>query len=224
MSKPILIIFICSIFYLLSFDTDSETAQACQHAHLADYVSNADSAPTNIFPSIPESLYDSIFNKNQDFISRGFDFPVGKPDALDYYKAQQFGENNHLGEDWNGKGGGNTDLGDPVYTCADGLVTFTEDVCCGWGNVVRIIHKLPNHPKYKYVETVYAHMHHIDVKVGDLVKRGDQIGAIGTANGRYSAHLHFEMRDFINMSLGPGYSEDHFGYLKPTDFIEQNRP
>lgn len=30
----------------------------------------------------------------------------------DYEKVQNFGENGHLGEDWNGKGGGNTHLGD----------------------------------------------------------------------------------------------------------------
>ena len=32
----------------------------------------------------------------------GFDFPVGKPDAVGYYNAQEFTENDHLGEDWNG--------------------------------------------------------------------------------------------------------------------------
>ena len=31
-----------------------------------------------------------------------FDFPVGKPDAVGYYNAQEFTENDHLGEDWNG--------------------------------------------------------------------------------------------------------------------------
>ena len=224
MGKPVLLLLICSIFYFLSFSIDSETAQTCQHLHLDNTSPDKEPDPKHLFPSIPEHLYDSIFSKNQYFVANGFDFPVGKPDALKYYKAQIFGENNHLGEDWNGKGGGNTDLGDPVYTCADGLVTFTEDVCCGWGNVVRVIHKLPNHAEHQYIESVYAHMHNVNVKVGDLIKRGDQIGTIGTANGRYSAHLHFEMRDFINMSLGPGYSEDHSGYMKPTDFIERNRP
>ena len=168
--------------------------------------------------------YDSIFSNNKSFEAEGFDFPVGKPDATNYFNAQLFGEEHHLGEDWNGKGGGNTDLGDPIYTTADGLVTFTEDVCCGWGNIVRIVHKLPNHPNYNYIESLYAHMHNINVKTGDLIKRGQQIGTIGTAHGRYSAHLHFEMRDLINLPIGQGYSEDQRGYFSPTEFIDKNRP
>ena len=57
-----------------------------------------------------------------------------------------------------------------------------------------------------------------------MIARGQQIGTIGTANGRYMAHLHLEMRDFINMSLGPGYSDDLYGYLDPSKFILENRP
>lgn len=176
------------------------------------------------FPAISQDKYDIVFRKNQAFFSDGFDFPVGKPDAKNYFKALNFGQRLHLGEDWNGKGGGNTDLGDPVYTVANGLVVYADDICCGWGNTIRVIHFLPYHTEYKYVETIYSHLHNIHVEVGDLITRGDQIGSIGNAKGRYSAHLHFEMRDFVNMSMGPGYSEDKFGYLNPTDFIELNRP
>ena len=121
-------------------------------------------------------------------------------------------------------GGGNTDLGDPVYAVANGLVVYANDICCGWGNTVRVVHFLPYHSEYKYVESIYSHLHNIHAKPGDLVMRGDQIGSIGNARGRYSAHLHLEFRDFVNMSMGPGYSEDQFGYLNPTDFIDGNRP
>ena len=41
-------------------------------------------------------------------VAAGFDFPVGPPDAQGYYDAQSFGRNRHLGEDWNGNGGGNS--------------------------------------------------------------------------------------------------------------------
>ncbi len=176
------------------------------------------------FPVISQDRYDEIFKNNPSFFSKGFDYPVGKPDAKNYYKALTFGQRLHLGEDWNGTGGGNTDLGDPVYSVANGLVVYADDICCGWGNTVRIIHFLPHHNEYKYVESVYSHLHNIHVKAGDLIRRGYQIGSIGNAKGRYSAHLHLEFRDFVNMSIGPGYSEDQFGYLSPSDFIDANRP
>ena len=102
-------------------------------------------------------------------------------------------------------------------------MTFSRDVCCGWGKVIRIVHRLPDHQEYQYIEAVYAHMHNINVKAGDLIKRGQQIGTIGNANGRYNAHLHLEMRSFINMSLGPGYSDDLYGYVDPSQFILDNR-
>jgi len=184
----------------------------------------ADTSVAEMFPTIPESKYPLIFRAYPDFVADGFDFPVGKPHGQDYYKAQNFGDNRHLGEDWNGRGGGNTDLGDPVYSAGNGLVTFSKDVCCGWGKTVRIVHHIPGHPEHPYIESIYAHLHTMDIQVGELVKRGERIGTIGNANGRYNAHLHFEMRNFINMSLGPGYGDDIYGYLVPTDFIYANRP
>lgn len=189
-----------------------------------DALAGKDTSVKDLFPTIPEIEYEGIFYRNQSYLVDGFDYPVGKPDGDKYYKAQRFLDNNHLGEDWNGVGGGNTDLGDPVYSVGNGLVTFSRDVCCGWGKVIRVAHRLIGHPEYKYVETVFAHMHSVNVKTGDLIKRGQQIGTIGTANGRYRAHLHLELRNFMNMSLGPGYSEDSFGYLDPSDFIAVNRP
>ncbi len=192
------------------------------HAH--DHEHKVDTTIQDLFPTIPQHLYDSIFYLNQSFIADGFDYPVGKPNADNYYLARRFGEKNHLGEDWNGRGGGNTDLGDPVYAIADGLVTFSRNVCCGWGNVIRAVHLIPKDGGYRYVESLYAHMHNNNVRPGDLIRRGDKIGTIGTADGKYVAHLHLELRDFINMSLGPGYSEDTFGFLDPSTFISENRP
>lgn len=167
--------------------------------------------------------YDSLFHFNPEYLTTGFDYPVGKPDAENYYLASRFGNRNHLGEDWNGRGGGNSDLGDPVYASANGVVTVTEDICCGWGNVVRVVHKLEGHNEFNYLETVYAHLDQITVKEGQLLAKGQQLGTIGTAHGTYVAHLHFELRDFIDMSMGPGYSDDWEGYLDPSPFIRENR-
>jgi murein DD-endopeptidase MepM/ murein hydrolase activator NlpD len=150
----------------------------------------------------------------------GFDFPVGIPNGTGYYNAQNFTENNHLGEDWNGIGGGNTDMEDPIYSIANGYVSFSENIGGGWGNVIRITHYIDSN---RQIESLYAHCNEISVKVGDFVNRGIQIGTIGTNNGMYWAHLHFEIRDIMNLPIGGGYSNITEGYLDPTKFINNNR-
>ena len=150
----------------------------------------------------------------------GFDFPVGKPNAKGYYNAQKFTENSHLGEDWNGVKGGNSDLGDPIYAIANGYVSFAENIHGGWGNVIRITHYIN---KNKQVESLYAHCDTIIIKKGDYVKKGDKIATIGTNDGHYLAHLHFELRNKIGLPVGGGYAIDTTGYLNPTKFIKKNR-
>ncbi len=152
-----------------------------------------------------------------EYIAHSFDFPVGKPNAEGYYNAQGFGENNHLGDDWNGTGGGNTDLGDPIYAVANGKVKFAKNAGVGWGNVIRILHETPDG---KHIESVYAHCKSMEIQPGDWVKKGEQIATIGNANGAYYAHLHLEIRDDVSMPLGGGYSSETAGYLNPTTFIQ----
>ncbi|WP_299188973.1 M23 family metallopeptidase [uncultured Aquimarina sp.] len=163
-------------------------------------------------------VYDSLFKQQEEFIAKDFDFPVGKPDARGYYNAQKFTENNHLGDDWNGVGGGNSDLGDAIFSIANGYVSFGGNIGGGWGNVIRIIHQY----KGNYYESVYAHCQTIKVKEGDFVKKGELIATIGNADGIYYAHLHLEIRDDIFMDIGGGYSEDTKGYVDPTKFIKEN--
>ena len=167
----------------------------------------------------PLVFFDSIFNQEPTFKATGFDFPVGKPTANGYYNAQKFTVNNHLGDDWNGKGGGNSDLGDPIYAIGNGYVNFSEDIGGGWGNVIRIVH----HYKNNYYESLYAHCDKISVKKGSFVTKGTKIGTIGNANGAYYAHLHLEIRDSILMDIGNGYSRDSSGYVNPTTFMNSNR-
>lgn len=154
----------------------------------------------------------------------GFDFPVGPPNAKGYYNAQKFGENKHLGDDWNGKGGGNTDLGDPVFSVANGIVRFAKDNGQGWGNVIRVVHNVGTKSAPKLIESLYAHLDKMLVKEGDLLKRGQKIGTIGNANGAYWAHLHLEMRENVEMKIGGGYSADATGFLDPTKYILGHRP
>lgn len=156
-------------------------------------------------------------------LSDGFDFPVGKPNAKGYYNAQKFGRNAHLGDDWNGRGGGNTDLGDPIYAVSDGIVFFAEDVKGGWGNVVRIYHNYGTKQQPRYIESFYAHLDKILVSKNTIVKKGQKIGTIGNVNGLYLAHLHLEIRDDINLPIGRGYSKNTKGYVDPTQFIRKHR-
>jgi len=153
-------------------------------------------------------------------IAFGFDFPVGKPDGKGYYDYQGFTKNNHLGEDWNGVGGGNTDLGDTIYAIANGKVTYAEDFRAGWGNTIRIVHELPDGKNY---ESVYAHCDTILTMSQNWVQKGEPIGTIGTAHGQYFAHLHLELRETIGLPIGNGYSTDTTGYINPTAFIKKHR-
>lgn len=176
------------------------------------------------FPNIPVSnrTYLDLFNANPKYVSDGFDFPVGPPDGKKYYNAQAFGKNNHLGDDWNGIGGGNTDLGDPIFSIANGLVVSTIDHGPGWGNVIRIVHYIKE--RDQFVESLYAHCDEMNVKSNTWLKRGQQIGTIGNADGAYWAHLHLELRTVVDMGLGGGYSEETTGFTDPTAFIKTNRP
>lgn len=167
---------------------------------------------------------DPFFYLEQCPSESGFDYPVGPPDAKGYYNAQKFQENNHLGDDWNGVGGGNTDLGDAVYAMGSGVVFFAQDLGMGWGNIVRVVHVYTSGDVSLQVESLYAHLDSIGVEEGQILKRGEQLGTIGTADGSYYAHLHFEIRDSLGLPVGGGYDYDTIGYRDPTAFIRANRP
>lgn len=168
-------------------------------------------------------------------ISDGFDYPVGWPDGDGYnhvagwdFLENEGPENNdiiHPGEDWNGNGGGDTDLGDPVYAVSNGLVTNASHYN-SWGNIILIEHRLQDGTT---VWSQYAHLQDLNVSSGDTVQRGQQIGTIGKGdNDQYAAHLHFEIR---KSDLGPnawvtGQNETQIlvNYFDPSDFIDSHRP
>jgi len=161
-------------------------------------------------------------------LADGFDQPVGKPNAEGYYMARgvRLSPPVHYGEDWNGRGGGDSDLGDPVYACGDGVVTWAYDVRVGWGNVVLIRHAYrdPATGQVKYCDSLYGHLNEIMVKVGQLVKRGQQVGTIGSNHGMYPAHLHFEIRHNISIGmLRDNVPRDFHNWAVPTDFISKYR-
>ena len=147
-----------------------------------------------------------------------FDPPLGAEHGGLVYNAQKFWEMNekrgghHLGDDLNGIGGMNTDLGDPVFATADGLVLYAGEHSPGWGNVVVIAHRVPDG---RTLHSMVAHLDRIDVTPGTLVPRGGKVGSVGTANGYYPAHLHFEMRVSDGVDIGAGYALDPRNRLDP---------
>lgn len=158
-------------------------------------------------------------------LANGFDFPVGKPNSAGYYKARGYHPKGHHGEDWNGKGGGNTDLGDSVYACGDGVVVQSRDVRVGWGNVVIIRHHYRD-PKGKLqtIDSLYGHLNARYVTLHQRVKRGQRIGTIGTNRGMYLAHLHFEIRKNIYIGMHRSkFARGYGNYWDPTYFIKTHR-
>jgi len=152
--------------------------------------------------------------------SDGFDMPVGKPDAEGYYRSRGLIIGRHMGDDWNGNGGGNTDLGAPVYATAHGLVVYAKDARMGWGKLVIVRHAYWEGGKWNYVDSLYAHLHQIFVREGQQVRRGQLVGSIGTNRGMYTAHLHFEIRKNLRIGINQGsYRKDLSNYYRPYDFI-----
>lgn len=158
-------------------------------------------------------------------LADGFDQAVGKPDARGYYVYRGFYPRVHLGEDWNGNGGGDTDLGDPVYSIGDGVVIFSQDYKRRWGNVVIVRHAFRgNDGKITMVDSLYGHLDKRMVRNYQVVKRGQQLGTIGNCYGIYAAHLHLEVRKNLQIGMArSSYAQDYSNYYSPRAFIAANR-
>lgn len=161
-------------------------------------------------------------------LADGFDYPVGKPNADGYYKSRglRLRSPYHFGEDWNGRNGGDSDYGDPVYAIADGIVTISGDFRGGWGGVVMTRHgyRDPKDGKVKFVDTLNGHLAKITVKTGQHIKRGQLIGTIGTNRGMYPAHLHFEMRHNLRIGMDRRVAPPTLEHwADPTAFIKAHR-
>lgn len=76
--------------------------------------------------------------------------------------------------------------GTPIYATADGRVTLSGNTGDGYGNHVVINHG------YGY-ETLYGHMVRTKARVGQMVKRGEVIGWVGSTGKSTGPHLHYEV-------------------------------
>lgn len=76
--------------------------------------------------------------------------------------------------------------GTPVVAAAAGVVV-AADYHGEFGNMVDIDHG-------DGLTSRYAHMSRMDVKAGQMVRRGQRIGAVGSTGRSTGPHLHFEVR------------------------------
>ncbi|GAW93103.1 peptidase M23 [Calderihabitans maritimus] len=76
--------------------------------------------------------------------------------------------------------------GNGVYAYAEGKVVYAG-WAGGYGKVIFIDHG-------NGLETRYAHLSRIYVKVGEKVRAGQRIGAVGSTGRSTGPHLHFEVR------------------------------
>ncbi len=86
----------------------------------------------------------------------------------------------HKGSDFAGP------VGTAVFSTADGVVTHAGWLS-GYGRLIKIQHEFG-------IETRYAHLSKIRVKVGQRVSRGDRIGDMGNSGRSTGTHLHYEVR------------------------------
>ena len=78
-------------------------------------------------------------------------------------------------------------LGQTVYAAADGVVIETRRSRRGYGNMIRIAHRVG-------YETLYAHLKKISVRKGANVIGGQVIGQVGATGNVTGPHLHYEVR------------------------------
>ncbi len=118
------------------------------------------------------------------------------------------------------------DAHQPVYACADGVVTFAAALRV-WGNVIVIRHELADG---ETVYSRYAHVEALDVVAGQQVRRGQALARVGNANGTQAYHLHFDIGITDALLHKPGHwpgmnRADIFKhYADPRLFILAHRP
>ena len=131
--------------------------------------------------------YTSIYNKVQEDINRISKIPSIRPVEGGYLNST-FGYRNdpidhvrrfHQGQDITVKSG------TPVLSPADGVVKRAY-YAGGFGNHIKLEHG-------SGYTTLFAHLSKINVKHGQIVKRGEIIGYTGNTGRSTAPHLHYEI-------------------------------
>jgi len=96
----------------------------------------------------------------------------------------------HGGMDYRSK------TGDAVIATADGVVQFSAyNKKSGFGNLVTLLHA-------NGFKTRYGHLSQRSVKAGQVVKKGQKIGEVGSTGRSSGPHLHYEVW-FLHHRLNP---------------------
>jgi hypothetical protein len=102
-------------------------------------------------------------------------------DSRNYiYHGKQIDHQTHLGFDLSDVANG------PVQAANDGRIVWAQDLGI-YGNCVVIDHGYG-------LQSIYGHMKQIDVKVGDMVKKGQKMGIAGQTGLAGGVHVHFSMQ------------------------------
>jgi len=131
--------------------------------------------PTNTLPNKNDTITISLLNSGDS----PFVMPV-KGQILSKFGLRH--RRMHTGTDIR------LNSGDTVRCAFDGRVRLAK-VFRGYGNLVLVRHN-------NGLETIYAHLKAIKVKVNDTIKAGDLIGLGGRTGRATCNHLHFETRLF----------------------------
>jgi murein DD-endopeptidase MepM/ murein hydrolase activator NlpD len=83
--------------------------------------------------------------------------------------------------------------GTPVVAVADGKI---ENASWGKAYGKQVVQKVDGG------WVIYAHLNKVRIKPGQIARRGDVIGEVGSTGNSSGPHLHFEMRDNIRWSAG----------------------
>jgi murein DD-endopeptidase MepM/ murein hydrolase activator NlpD len=94
--------------------------------------------------------------------------------------------------------------GTPIYATADGIVGRAGWVS-GYGKLVELEHG-------RGIQTRYGHMSSLLVAAGTRVKRGQQIGMMGSTGRSTGNHLHYEVRL-------DGRAVNPMPFLRSTDYL-----
>ena len=124
---------------------------------------------SEMLPAIP--AIQPIENRDLTLIASGFGHRIHP-----IYKIPKM----HSGIDFSAP------VGTPVYATGDGLVQAVTSSDRGLGNQIIIDHG------FGYT-TLYACMDELQVRRGEQVKRGDQIGTVGDTGLSVAPHLHYEV-------------------------------